>query len=179
MCCVRQSPVTNDWYTQLLHTVVADIRMFPLFRFDGTLICDNGIQYATVTMHTVRSILAAAGYDGVDELGVNEPVVVERESLMDLHIEKLAADRLSVAHYYTQRGDLMSDPEVVFDTAGDDWTPIEYTQHGFPQVHQYDGDGLDDAAGFVDQWDDTLDDQGFIEHAVKQYELDQEQSELS
>jgi len=130
-------------------------------------------------MNTIKSILTAAGYDSVDELTVNQPVIVERESLMDLHIEKLAADSLSVAHYYTQRGDLMSDPEIVFDTVGDEWTPIEYTQHGFPQVHQHDDDGLDDATEFVDQWDDTLDDQGFIEHAVTQYELDQEQSELS
>lgn len=119
-------------------------------------------------MDSIIRIVQAAGHDDVDELDVNKLIEVENESYMDLCVEKLADDRLSVAHYHTQRGDLMSDPEIVFDVSGNEWVPIEYTQHGFPQVHQHNPDGLDDVAGFIDEWDENIDEQGFVENAREQ-----------
>lgn len=119
-------------------------------------------------METIKQIIQAAGYDDVAELDVNELIEVENEPFMDISVEKLADDRLSVAHYYTQRGDLMSDPEIVFDVSEAEWVPIEYTQHGFPQVHHHNPDGLDDVAGFVDDWDENIDEQGFVENAREQ-----------
>lgn len=123
-------------------------------------------------MNTIKKIIRAVGYDGVDELDVNELIEVENEPFMEINVELLADNRLSVAHYYTQRGDLMSDPEIVFDISGEEWTPIEYTQHGVPNIHQHNPDGLNDASGFVDDWDDRLDDQGFVEAAREQFEDD-------
>lgn len=123
-------------------------------------------------MNTIKKIIRAVGYNGVDELDVNELIEVENEPFMEINVELLADNRLSVAHYYTQRGDLMSDPEIVFDISGEEWTPIEYTQHGVPSIHQHNPDGLNDASGFVDDWDDRLDDQGFVEAAREQFEDD-------
>lgn len=125
-------------------------------------------------MNTIKRIIQIAGYDGVDDLGVNELITIENEPFMDLHIEKLGDDRLSVAHYYTQRGDLMSDPEIVFDVSGDEWVPIEYTQHGVPGMHQHNPDGLDDIGGFVDDWSERLDKQGHVTNACEQFGTEDE-----
>ena len=119
-------------------------------------------------MDSVIRIIQAAGHDGVEALDVNDLIEIENEPFMDLSVEKLADDRLSVAHYYTQRGDLMSDPEIVFDVSGDEWVPIEYTQHGVPQVHERDEDGLE-MKSFLNGWNSRLREQGFIDKAESQF----------
>ena len=43
-----------------------------------------------------------------------------------LVIERLGSERVSVAHYFVQNGDLMADPDIVFDF--ETWCPIEITQ---------------------------------------------------
>jgi hypothetical protein len=47
---------------------------------------------------------------------------------MPLVIERLNSTTLSLAHYYTQNGDLIADPDVVFFTGYAEWVPIEITQ---------------------------------------------------
>jgi len=126
-------------------------------------------------VESVREILSAHGYDNVNDLDMNDPVEVDPggETDMPLTIEKVYEDgdtaRVSVAHYYTQRGDLMSDPEVVFDIntdAGDSegWTPVRYVQH--PYIEQYDEDGLgNDVRAFVNEWDSNLRRDGYVNAA--------------
>lgn len=114
-------------------------------------------------MEAVEEILAAHGYDDPLDLDYDDLVKVEvGEAQMPLSIERVGEDRVSVAHHYTQRGDLMYDPEIVFDVSGDEWTPVRYTQHPF--AHQYDPEGLD-LDGFPATWDDNLREQGYVQAA--------------
>jgi hypothetical protein len=124
-------------------------------------------------MDTVRQILSTQGVNRFEDLDVNERYQVEGGSAyMDLDIERVGEDQLMVGHFYTQRMDLMSDPEVVFDIEDYHdsrlgWTPVEYTQHGVPQVYEHSEDGLGaDVEGFVSDWNRNLDRQGFVDRAA-------------
>jgi hypothetical protein len=116
-------------------------------------------------MDAVHTILQAHGYESAADMPVGEPVRVELggPAQMPLVIEKIGEDRLSVAHYYTQMGDLMSDPEIVFHIDNGEWTPVRYTQH--PHIHQHDEDGLPDVAAFAADWSRNLKQQGYVEAA--------------
>lgn len=125
-------------------------------------------------MDSVRRILEAQGYKDVQELEVNETIKIDPgpDAVMPLTIEKLweyeDRDRISVAHYYTQRGDLMSDPEIVFDVphGGGDWVPVRYTHH--PYTEQYDSHGLGrDVQRFVELWDENLRSMGYVQAALE------------
>ena len=107
-------------------------------------------------MEAVREILAAEG-TSVEEMDINESYSYDGgDAFNDLSIEKVYENELSVGQYHTQRGDLMSDPEVRFDVSDpDNWTPIDYTQHGNPTIHQRDDDGLE-MDGFLRTWDKNL-----------------------
>lgn len=119
-------------------------------------------------MDTVKEIIRIAGYDDVESLPINELIEVDGGAFMDLSIEKVRDGELSVGHYYTQNYDLMSDPEVRFDVSGEEWTPVTFTQHGVPQVHERDEDGLD-MKSFLSGWNSRLREQGFINKAKSQF----------
>jgi hypothetical protein len=114
-------------------------------------------------MDAAREILNRLGIESVEEMAVNESHTIEVEGFEDLTIEKVGSNRLSVAHHYIQRGDLMSNPEVVFHIDGGVWTPVRYTQH--PHVHQHDEDGLPGVEAFCETWSENLRRQGFVEEA--------------
>jgi len=113
-------------------------------------------------MEAARAILASLGIESIDEMNVNENYTVEVHGYEDLTIEKISPDRLSVAHHYVQRGDLMCDPEIVFHIDNGVWTPVRFTQH--PHVHRHDPTGLE-LGGFVTQWSENLREQGFLDAA--------------
>ena len=104
-------------------------------------------------MDAVKKILAAKVYQTVQEMNIEDSVTVEVPEMMDLVIEKIGENRLSVAHYYTQNGDLMSDPEIVFRIDGNRWIPVRYTQHPFIEQHDEDGINL---SGFLKRWNRNL-----------------------
>lgn len=121
-------------------------------------------------MDAVEDILAAYGYDDPLDLGVDDLVKVEREEasgMMPLSIERVGERRISVAHTYVQQGDLMYDPEIVYEVSEPDrgWVPVRFTQHPF--IEQYDPDGLD-LDGFPDTWNKNLRSQGYVEAAQEQ-----------
>jgi len=119
-------------------------------------------------MKTVRSILDTQDIHGLGDMDVNEAYTVENEPYMDFSIEKVGDERLMAAHFYTQRGDLMSDPQVVFqvDQYDEEWLPVRYRQDGIPNVYQHDEEGLDaDTRHFLRDWDERLLEQGFVEAA--------------
>lgn len=120
-------------------------------------------------MEAVKEILTAHGFDSVDAMAVEDRVNIEVDGFMSLTIEKVGSNRLSVAHHYVQRGDLMSDPEVVFHIDGGVWTPVRFTQH--PRIHRHDEDGLSDVESFCATWSENLRRQGFVE-AAKEVEAD-------
>ena len=113
-------------------------------------------------MKTVTEILSVFGVESVDEMNVNEKYSIDGGAFMDLTIEKVSDERLSVAHFFSQGEDRFSDPKVVFDTSNDEWVPVMYTQH--PIVHQHDEEGIE-ASAFIEKWDNNLEKQGFVERA--------------
>lgn len=114
-------------------------------------------------MDAAQQILELAGYESLAEMNVGERATVSVSGLMDLTIEKIGFDRVSVAHYWPQHGDLMSDPEIVFRIEADTWIPVRYTQH--PSTHLYDETGLQQIEETVRDWSNRLKQQGFIENA--------------
>ena len=51
--------------------------------------------------------------------------------IMSVHVECIGKNRYSVAHYYDQNGDLMSDPQMTFWVCGRNVFPCSYTLHSF------------------------------------------------
>jgi len=115
-------------------------------------------------MDTVRSIITAHGYAsiGAMDIGDHIEIITGHAGAMPLVIEKIGDNRVSVAHYYTQFGDVMYDPEIVFRiTSNGTWMAVEYTQH--PDIYRHDETGLIDAYDFaVNTWDDNLRTQGYV-----------------
>jgi len=117
-------------------------------------------------MDAVRDIVQAHGYESVAAMPVGDHIEIDPDpdGQMPLVIEKTGEHRVAVAHYYTQRGDVMYDPEIVFHIDNGVWMAVEYTQH--PHIYQHDDTGLVDAYDFaVNTWDDQLRTQGYVEAA--------------
>ena len=113
------------------------------------------------TIDTVKQILKNKGIDDPEDMKINENYTIESDGYEDLTIEKVSGNRISVAQTYTQRMDLMRDPEIVYEIEEDgDWKPVEYQQD--PGIYQHDENGLN-MDGFVEQWDENLKKQGFVE----------------
>jgi hypothetical protein len=117
-------------------------------------------------MDAISDILGDLGVPSVAEMNVNENYTITVDGFEDLTIEKIGDGRLSVGHYYTQRGDLMSDPEIVFQINCEEWVPIRYTQH--PGIHQHDENGLPRVKNYVRKWDKNLESQGYVNAAKNQ-----------
>jgi hypothetical protein len=67
-------------------------------------------------------------------------IEAESDAIENLSIERHGTE-LIVCQYYTQRADLMRDPEVRFRIEGDEWMPVEYRQD--PHTREYCTDGLE------------------------------------
>ncbi|EMA49108.1 hypothetical protein C451_19513 [Halococcus thailandensis JCM 13552] len=113
------------------------------------------------TMKSIEKILKKKGVESLEAMELNESYTIQSQGYHELTIEKVGSDRLSVAHYYTQRGDLMRDPEIVFRIEeNDSWTAVEYQQDDCG-IYQHDKSGLD-LSEFIKQWDENLGNQGFV-----------------
>ncbi len=110
-------------------------------------------------MKAAKQILSAHGIETVEDMDMGEVYEAEASIGMDLVIEKIGENRVSVGHYYKQRGDLISDPEIVFNVSNGEWTPVRYTQH--PGIHKHDEDGLEGVANFVETWSKNIQKQGY------------------
>lgn len=113
-------------------------------------------------MKVIKMIISESEYSSAEKMEVGDSIEIDGVTFMDLTIEKIGDEKLSVAHYYTQRGDLMSDPEIVFKITDESWVPVRYTSH--PGVHQYSEFGLgQDVRDFIEEWNINLLSQGFLE----------------
>jgi hypothetical protein len=85
---------------------------------------------------------------------------------------------VSVAHYGEQNGDLMRDPEIVFEVAAGQWQPISITQDYVGSYREEVSVGEDgqvlvrpalvrDIAAFARVWDRNLKHQGFVDAAAR------------
>src|SRR5262249_42320116 len=131
----------------------------------------------TMTMKNVKAIIDLFG--GLDSLCW---VRVEAAGFMDLVIEAIGPGprglpSVSVAHYFTQNGDRMRDPEMVFEVAPDGtFYPVSFTQDSlgiYQEAALVADDGrvlvrprlARDLARFARTWDKNIGEQGFVEAA--------------
>lgn len=80
---------------------------------------------------TVETLVKKAGhthvYNEALRTGDSFHLRAKSDGYMDLVIETVGQNRVAVAHYFVQNGDMMRDPEIVFDTTMH-WLPVEITQ---------------------------------------------------
>lgn len=92
-----------------------------------------------------------------------------------LCVEKISANRFSVAHYFEMNGDLVPDPDIVFFVSDKgDWCPIGISQSliGWRSyvkitpdgegIEAYDKIGQADLANFAETWANNIVDQGWL-----------------
>ena len=102
---------------------------------------------------------------------------LENEPYMPLVIEKIGRHLVSVAHYFTQNGDAIADPDVVFFTGDGLWVPIEIQQvMGDQRVAELNGSGTAikslhtraqaDVASFANLWARNITAQQYLERGV-------------
>jgi hypothetical protein len=129
-------------------------------------------------MKTVKEIIEARG--GLEALKAQHIHLVNKP-WMDLNVERVGSGHrggvlVAVAHTRIQEGDLMLDPEVVFEVVGEQWEPVTFEQSGvlFQEVVFKDEatgklmqrtKALQDLRAFCHLWDKNLREQGFIDAA--------------
>ncbi len=105
-------------------------------------------------------------------------VKISNEPYMPLTIEK-NGNQVVVAHYYTQNGDLMPDPDVEFEIYQGVWLPVAIQHSTGKYVRTMEGEGekrilflddYDDLHEFSDFWAGNLLDQGFTKGKVERVE---------
>lgn len=120
---------------------------------------------------SIEAIVQAAGQTEAYESAIrnNESFAlkVTNAPYMPLTIEVTGEGNVSVAHYFTQNGDAMRDPEIVFNPKN--WYGVEITQDPVgvyqrvrPNCYSR---GIEDLARI---WAKNLREQGFIEAAARQ-----------
>lgn len=75
----------------------------------------------------VRTLAARFGAD-FDTARPSEHLKLRQPHFDPLTIEKIGLNRVSVAHYYLSNGDLIPDPDLVFETRGGSWYAVEASQ---------------------------------------------------
>jgi len=129
-------------------------------------------------MRNVQKIIDSRG--GLEALK-QRPIRLEVPGFMRLVIEHVGTgprggELVSVAHYGEQNGDLMRDPEIVFEVAAGQWHPVSIQQDYIGSYREavYVGeDGkvrirpaeVRDIQAFARMWDRNLKHQGFIDAA--------------
>jgi hypothetical protein len=113
----------------------------------------------------------------VAEVDLSEPgahFTIYNEPYMRLAVERLDANRVSVAHYYEQNGDLCQDPDVEFYTNVTGWYPyamqdtwgyrryVEFDDGGH-SARYYNRNGQADLTKFCTFWANNISRQGFYE----------------
>ena len=69
-----------------------------------------------------------ASFERAMENGSEFHLRLDKENYLPLVIEVIGENRVAVTHYREQNGDLIQDPEIVFQAMAGRWWPIEITQ---------------------------------------------------
>ena len=97
----------------------------------------------------------------------------ERSSgIMSVHVECIGKDRFSIAHYFEQECDLMSDPQMTFWVCEGKVFPCSFTQHGGIQIfenallfdengqpHSANAQKIQELSTFANDWMNNINDQ--------------------
>ncbi|ATN94942.1 hypothetical protein [Leptospira phage LE3] len=129
-------------------------------------------------MDAIKQIIKAKGLSKE-----NNHCKIKNPPYMDLTIEILPNDCVSVAHYSKQNGDLMADPEMIFRVAkvwltdkdgnhdiqiDEIWHPIYYKNDFMGVEHDCtDKPGFQLNTNFPKIWNKNLKSQGFVKIAKK------------
>jgi hypothetical protein len=132
-------------------------------------------------MRNVQKIIDTLG--GLEALK-HRPIRLEAPGFMRLVIEHVGAgprggELVSVAHYGEQNGDLMRDPEIVFEVSVGTWYPVSIQQDYVGSYREAVSVGEDgrvyvrpadvrDIQAFAHVWDRNLKHQGFVDAAETQ-----------
>jgi len=121
------------------------------------------------TMNGVLSnILANFGVGSVDsmELGEAYKIGMGDTPFKDLHVEKVRPNRISIAHYIKENGDLCRDPEIVFKQVDGRFIPVELQQQTpLGSQYEHDPDGIEGVDELLETWGSNLREQGHVEAA--------------
>ena len=136
-------------------------------------------------MRNVQRIIDIRG--GLEALK-QRPIRLEVPGFMRLVIEHVGTgprggELVSVAHYGEQNGDLMRDPEVVFEVAAGQWQPVSIQQDYLGSYREAVFVGEDgkvyvrpaevrDIQAFARMWDRNIKAQGFLGTAVNRANTD-------
>lgn len=114
-------------------------------------------------------------------IGSDEHRKIEVSGYMPLSLEWIAEDQISICHYGEQNGDLMRDPDIVFELANGRTTaePLSFRNDYmglYQEVYDYaEDDGRKirvrpklkaDLRAFASQWFSNLRQQGFFDAAA-------------
>ena len=129
-------------------------------------------------MRNVQKIIDLRG--GLEALK-QRPIRLEVPGFMRLVIEHVGrgprgGELVSVAHYGEQNGDLMRDPEIVFEVADGQWQPVSIRQDYIGSYREAVSIGEDgkvyvcpaevrDIQAFARVWDRNIKAQGFVDAA--------------
>lgn len=138
------------------------------------------MKYSSRMQGLIQKMATTRGAD-LAQIGIH--FRAKSGGFMDLVVETIGRNCISIAHYYTQNGDRCQDPEIVFWMCPLDgnWYPIEWTMPqfmlwgrvggGYRKVLWLDADGAAwekadvraqaELAAFANQWSTNLRRQGF------------------
>ena len=123
-----------------------------------------------------RVILEIARKHSIDLSRTEAYLRLEQDGYDRLVIENIGHNRIAVAHYYTQNGDAIKDPEIVFFVGYETWVAIEVTQvlTGISELARLNEDSTAvthlakrrqaDTGAFAELWAKNIRDQGWITH---------------
>ncbi len=98
----------------------------------------------------------------------------------DLVIEKIGENEYSIAHYYSQNGDAMRDPEITFRIEHEGIKPLSFLQDNLGQFYETDNvspEMVADLKEFMSDWFDNLNEQDyevFKEHRYHDDDVEQD-----
>ncbi len=140
------------------------------------------------TCKQLRAVIEAlCAKHATDLQPVGAHLRLENDPFEPLVIERIAQHQVSVAHYFTQGGDAIADPDVVLFTGYTEWVPISIQQPtvclmgcalgGYrvvaelsddgARVARFYPDGQSEIASFCNTWARNLKSQGWLDHAVR------------
>lgn len=132
------------------------------FRKNFTKVVEVGGKIAeTQDLSIGRVLLDIVKNNGGDIQDENLYVKVKREGYEDLYVERLDNTHVAMAHTRIQNGDVMFDPEVVFEIREGQLIPKTIETSPYPQHEIKPNDE------FLKTWSENLIDQGFTGQEVK------------
>ena len=126
-------------------------------------------EATTIFMQLISGLSETGAHKTLDK---HNYLPKRKSGFMSVHVECIGKDRFSVAHYFEQNGDLMSDPQMTFWVYDGRVFPASFTQHGSIQIFQnallFDEDDLPHSAKvqmiqellvFANDWMNNIKDQ--------------------